>query len=61
MNDEIKMPLPNGKYSYYISNMNANELCDVLKKEVSFGVLMEVIYQLNSELTQVIWRKQNDR
>lgn len=62
MNDEeIKMPLMDGKLAYYICKMDADELCEILKKEVSFGTLMEVIYKLNSDISQTIWRTQNGR
>ena len=60
MNDEIKIP-PQDKKFYCICNMDADELCEILKKEVSFGTLMEVIYRLNSDIAQTIWRTQNDR
>lgn len=57
MNDEeIKLPLMNGKFAYYICNMSADELCEILKKEVKFGVLMEVIQMLNTDILRSIWR-----
>ena len=61
MNDEIKMPLSYDKNAYYICKMDADELCEILKKEVSFGTLMDVIYKLNRDIAQTIWRTQNDR
>lgn len=63
MNDEIKMPTPewDGKYAYKIGNMNAEDLCESLKKEVSFGVLMEVIQRLNTDILRSVWRERNDR
>lgn len=62
MNDEeIKLPLMDGKLAYYICNMSADELCKTLKKEVKFGVLIEVIQMLNTDMIRSVWREKNDR
>lgn len=60
-NEEIKMPPFDGKLAYCICDMDADYLCEILKKEVSFGVLMEVIQKLNADILRSIWRGKNDR
>lgn len=56
-----KLPLMDGKLAYYICNMSADELCEILKKEVKFGVLIEVIQMLNTDMIRSIWREKNDK
>ena len=57
MSDEINKETR----GYYICNMDADYLCEILKKEVSFGVLMEVIQKLNTDILRSILREKNDR
>lgn len=58
---EKTIPLLDGKLAYYICEMTPDELCEILKKEVSFGVLIEVIQMLNTDMLKSIWREKNDR
>ena len=54
VDEEIKMPLMDGKVAYYISLMTAEELCEILKKEVSFGILTEVVEKLNTDMLRSV-------